>query len=341
MNQLGDTFISLINKVELILCPEYCGVVDRRRVIAYLFLSLVELMVVPYHFILFLTYWEPWGFTVACIHTVALLVVQWLVWRQQIEFSKGVGALFLLASAKLVVDSVFCTFFGEIEDNVTVQGNIFILFFLSSVAISLMLKKTALIISLLTVPLVAFFVWSQELMVMVLSLKPMAVGFLMVVYVYSYNRSQITKGLRQPREVSQEEKRALETIADLKDLSGEKSEGLISRLSPATRERIVHHASERLRKKELDDIAWDLLCSTLTASEKQICKLILEGHTLKEICMTLNKTESNITSQRSHIRKKLNMNREDDLRRTLETRMAEVRAGGGGTINALPVFEQY
>ncbi len=328
MTQLGDTFITLVNKVERTLCPEYCGVVDRRRVIAYLFLSFIELLVVPYHFALFLTFWEPWGFSAACLHAVALIVVQWLTWRQEISLSKGVGALFLVAAAKLTVDSVFSTVFGQLLDNVSVLGNIFILFILASVAVSLMLNKTAAIVSTLTVPLVVFYVCSQRTDVMMLSLKPMLVGFLMVIYVYTYNRSRITKGLRQPQEASPEEKKALETIANLKDISDLKAAGLIERLTPETRKRIVQHASEHLRKKELDELAWDMICSTLTASEKQICKLILEGHPLKEICSKLNKSESNITSQRSHIRKKLGMTREEDLRRTLEARIAQVRGGG-------------
>ncbi len=329
MEQLSDTFVSLINKVEQTLCPEYCGVVDRRRVIAYLFLTFVEVLVVPYHFVMFLTFWEPWGFSAACVHAVALIVVQWATWRQDVEFSKGVGALFLLATAKLATDSVFCTVFGQLADNVSVLGNLFIMFCLAAVAVSLMLTTTAKIITAATVPLVVFFVLSQQPQVMMLSLKPILVGFLMVAYVFAYNRSKITKGLRQPHEITTEEKKALETIANLKDVSDMKAAGLIERLTPETRQRIVHHASEHLRQKELDELAWDMICSSLTASEKQICKLILEGDSLKVICAKLNKAESNITSQRSHIRKKLGMTRNEDLRRTLEARIAEVRGGGG------------
>lgn len=329
MTQLDEPFVSWVKKVEQTLCPEYCGVVDRRRVIAYLFLSFVELLVVPYHFALFLTFWEPWGFSAACLHAVALIVVQWLTWRQEISLSRGVAALFLVAAAKLAVDSVFCTVFGQLLDNVSVLGNIFILFILASVAVSLMLSKTAKIITVVTIPLVAFFICSQRPEVMMLSMKPLVTGYLLVLYVFTYNRSRFSKGLRQPREASAEEKKALETIANLKDISDLKAAGLIERLTPETRESLVHHASEHLKKKELDELAWDMICSSLTASEKQICKLILEGYPLKEICSKLNKSESNITSQRSHIRKKLGMSREEDLRRTLEARIAEVRGGGG------------
>lgn len=72
-------------------------------------------------------------------------------------------------------------------------------------------------------------------------------------------------------------------------------------------------------------MAWDQVCDGLTFSEKEICKLILQGRSLKEICAELNKSESNITSQRCHIRKKLNMDRRDDLRRTLEVRFYDAQ----------------
>ena len=77
--------------------------------------------------------------------------------------------------------------------------------------------------------------------------------------------------------------------------------------------------------EELNNLMWDELCADLTNSEIQICKLVLQDKSLKEICILLDKTESNITSQRSHIRKKLNMDRKDDLKRTLELRFAEIR----------------
>ena len=80
-----------------------------------------------------------------------------------------------------------------------------------------------------------------------------------------------------------------------------------------------------MKTSELSKKAWDLVCTVLTNSERVICQMVLEGKMLKEICIELNKSESNITSQRSHIRKKLNMDRKDDLRRELEKRFYEAR----------------
>ena len=55
----------------------------------------------------------------------------------------------------------------------------------------------------------------------------------------------------------------------------------------------------------------------LTPSELEICKLIIEGHKIGKICAMLNKTESNITCQRTRIRSKLNLKKEDNLREVL------------------------
>lgn len=48
-NKLWDWCLRL----EHHLCPDYCGVVDRRRVIAFVLLTLVEILIIPYHFLCF------------------------------------------------------------------------------------------------------------------------------------------------------------------------------------------------------------------------------------------------------------------------------------------------
>ncbi len=329
MKGLSNLTVRLMHLIESHLCPEYCGVVDRRRVLAYIFITIIEAIVIPVQFCLFLLYWEPIGFTVLCINLIAFVVIQTMLWRQSISLSTGLSAIFLLVVFKLSIDNVFCTLFGVLEDHITVSGNIFVTFILAIAALSMRLNFATRITTLLLVPMVIFHLCTQDSHLMVLSLKSMLVGFVMLFYVYCYNQSRITRGLRQPRDVSQEELKALEMLSNLKDMTDEKALSLLERLSPQQRKHLVSSARDRLQKEELDNLAWDMICSELTASEKQICRLILEGHTLKEICAQLNKTESNITSQRSHIRKKLNMNRSDDLRRTLQIRMAE-------TIQLLP-----
>lgn len=325
MKELSSSIVRLIQFVEYYLCPQYCGVVDRRRVIAYLFTTLIELIIIPFHFFLFLMIWEPSGFAMVCLHLVAFILIQYMIWKQVLRFHQGVSALFLLVAVKLVADSVLCTYFGALDDNVTVIGNIFVMLILDIAALSLMLQKTSLVITLMVIPLIAFYYHTLPHGEWFYSMKPILVGVLMLAYVYTYNMSRVTKGLRQPREISLEERKALEMLANLRDMDYDKAGNLLERLSPEIRQRIVHHATERLRKEELEKLAWDMVCADLTKSEKEICKLVLDGFSLKDICQRLNKSESNITSQRCHIRKKLDMDRKDDLRGTLEMKIAELR----------------
>lgn len=52
--KLKNDMVNLIVRVEHHLCPLYCGVVDRRRIIAFLLLTISELIIIPYHIMLFL-----------------------------------------------------------------------------------------------------------------------------------------------------------------------------------------------------------------------------------------------------------------------------------------------
>ena len=53
----------------------------------------------------------------------------------------------------------------------------------------------------------------------------------------------------------------------------------------------------------------------------EICALILQDKKQNAICMLLNKSASNINSQRAHIRKKLGLRPQDDLKAALRRRM--------------------
>lgn len=248
-----------------------------------------------------------------------------LIWKRKIAFVKGISSLYFLMFAKLALDSVFCINFGFANDDLSVICNLFVVFILAITALSQTLYKTCAIITVGMIPMLLIYLFSTPLMPALFSLKTVFLGFMMLVYVAVYNMSIVTKGLRQPKRMARVENKALNMLADLKDNQPEAAESLMKRLTPDVRQKIITHASEHLFNEELNRVAWDQVCDGLTFSEKEICKLILQGHTLKEICAELNKSESNITSQRCHIRKKLNMDRRDDLRRTLEVRFYDAQ----------------
>ncbi len=321
-NKLWDWCLRL----EHHLCPDYCGVVDRRRVIAFVLLTLIEIVIIPYNFLLFYIK-DAWvGFSFNLTHTLALALLMYVVLKRKVVFKTGISLLYILVFVKLAIDSMLCLHYQGDRDNLSVMSNIFIMFILAITAQSQQLNRTTLGFAVALLPVVAVALSHTQISVLLFSIKAVLVGFLMILYVWIYNwEPVITKELSQPKQLREEEKKALHMLADLKDEEKDKTVNLLSRLSSEQQQNILDRAAEQLKTSELSKKAWDLVCADLTNSEKQICQMVLEGKMLKEICIELNKSESNITSQRSHIRKKLNMDRKDDLKRELEKRFYEAR----------------
>ena len=321
-NKLWDWCLRL----EHHLCPDYCGVVDRRRVIAFVLLTLIEIVIIPYNFLLFYIK-DAWvGFSFNLTHTLALALLMYVVLKRKVVFKTGISLLYILVFVKLAIDSMLCLHYQGDRDNLSVMSNIFIMFILAITAQSQQLNRTTLGFAVALLPVVAVALSHTQISVLLFSIKAVLVGFLMILYVWIYNwEPVITKELRQPKQLREEEKKARHMLADLKDEEKDKTVNLLSRLSSEQQQNILDRAAEQLKTSELSKKAWNLVCADLTNSEKQICQMVLEGKMLKEICIELNKSESNITSQRSHIRKKLNMDRKDDLKRELEKRFYEAR----------------
>ena len=313
-------------RLEHHLCPDYCGVVDRRRVIAFVFLTLVEILIIPYHFLLFYMMKAWGGMFYNIVHTIALAVLTYVVLKRKVVFKTGISLLYILVFVKLAIDSMLCLHYQGDRDNLSVMSNIFIMFILVITAQSQQLNRTTLGFAVALLPVVAVALSHTQISVLFFSIKAVLVGFLMILYVWLYNwEPVIIKELRQPKQMREEERKALHMLADLKDEEKDMAVNLLSRLRPEQQQNILERAAEQLKTSELSKKAWELVCTDLTNSERVICQMVLEGKMLKEICIELNKSESNITSQRSHIRKKLNMDRKDDLRRELEKRFYEAR----------------
>ena len=321
-NKLWDWCLRL----EHHLCPDYCGVVDRRRVIAFVLLTLIEILIIPYHFLLFYMMKAWGGMFYNIVHTIALAVLTYVVLKRKVVFKTGISLLYILVFVKLAIDSMLCLHYQGDRDNLSVMSNIFIMFILAITAQSQQLHRTTLGFTVALLPVVAVAISHTQISVLLFSIKAVLVGFLMILYVWLYNWEPVmVKELRQPKQMREEEKKALHMLADLKDEEKDMAVNLLSRLRPEQQQNILDRAAEQLKTSELSKKAWDQVCADLTNSERVICQMVLEGKMLKEICNELNKSESNITSQRSHIRKKLNMDRKDDLRRELEKRFYEAR----------------
>ena len=291
-NKLWDWCLRL----EHHLCPDYCGVVDRRRVIAFVLLTLIEILIIPYHFLLFYMMKAWGGMFYNIVHTIALAVLTYVVLKRKVVFKTGISLLYILVFVKLAIDSMLCLHYQGDRDNLSVMSNIFIMFILAITAQSQQLHRTTLGFTVALLPVVAVAISHTQISVLLFSIKAVLVGFLMILYVWLYNwEPVIVKELRQPKQMREEERKALHMLADLKDEEKDMAVNLLSRLRPEQQQNILERAAEQLKTSELSKKAWDLVCADLTNSERVICQMVLEGKMLKEICIELNKSESNIS----------------------------------------------
>lgn len=97
---------------------------------------------------------------------------------------------------------------------------------------------------------------------------------------------------------------------------------LLDRLDKKSRHTLLSNVEEFLKTRDTDMKIIEHAFPELTPSEKEICRLVLQGKKLGDICMTLNKNESNINSQRANVRRKLRMKPGENLQEKLQQRLA-------------------
>lgn len=96
---------------------------------------------------------------------------------------------------------------------------------------------------------------------------------------------------------------------------------LLGCLGKKTRHNLLSNVEEYIRVRATDMERIKQVFPEFTRSEREICQLILQGKKLTELCTVLGKTESNINSQRAHMRKKLGLRPADDLQEALQRRL--------------------
>lgn len=101
----------------------------------------------------------------------------------------------------------------------------------------------------------------------------------------------------------------------------EDTERFLELIGERSQRNIINTVSSYITEKQTEI---DLIAKAfpeLSASEHEICRLVLQGKKLGEICEILGKTENNVTAHRGHIRKKLGLTSQENLKKALESRM--------------------
>lgn len=310
-------FFNFISKLEHFKYPHYCGLQERRQFVCFLFTTFVELFYIPanilglndyHHSLIFDAY--NW------LHLFFVIILQILFWTNTLSTKASVYIFFIAIAIKLSAESLYeLSTAGAYGTHIL--GNFTILLILASISIAVRLNKLAITITtFLTICLIIFCITSP-LHHIFRVMRVFFVGYIFILYVITFDSKNATKGLRLPDRLTKEEQSAIDMLINLNKSDKEKVYSLLSRLSSTHQEELLNNIKDYYHQQYIETVNLLSLCPSLTPSEVEICKLILMDKSLKEICFTLHKTSSNITSQRTHIRKKLNLSKQDDLRISL------------------------
>ena len=97
------------------------------------------------------------------------------------------------------------------------------------------------------------------------------------------------------------------------------TKNLLELLSDEVRNNVISNVKEAMLAMEI--------FPELSPSEIEIYRLVIMGKSLNEVCSILRKSESNITCQRSNIRKKLGLQSSDNLKKVLQERFNKGKNG--------------
>ncbi len=103
-----------------------------------------------------------------------------------------------------------------------------------------------------------------------------------------------------------------------KDLDSTKA--LMEMMDDQMQQNVIANVKEYLVERETGMLDMEKIFPELSVSEREICLLVLQGKTLREVSAILDKKESNITCTRTHIRRKLNLQPSDSLLEALRER---------------------
>lgn len=125
-----------------------------------------------------------------------------------------------------------------------------------------------------------------------------------------------------------------------RELPEDKVAALFEILGDQAQQSVFYNMEKYFHAKRFSEETIGKVFPELTPSEREVCRLVLQGRKLGDICRILQKNESNVTSTRSNIRKKLGLGAGDDLRTAL-LKVVEENPGVGVKFTSRPRIVEY
>lgn len=312
------------------------SVLDRQRLALLLFcyIPFMLLGVVAN----FLGVTEPSAPFFGYTHTLLVLtaaVFLLLYRRRKISITVCFAAFIIIGQTILSVEMIYCAFQGTLYYDMLIMANMVLLSQNTLVAMAGLMRQVPVLLGIATLFIYILCSWitGDELLNSFIVVFILVFLFTSVIGVWVANsigqleheNEEYKKGEKELLHIlrlKRDEVRAFVALASEK-YSHDGTKVLLEQLDTKSKLNLLTNVEEYLRTRNTDLEIIEQKFPELTPSEREICRLILQGKKLYDICRILGKNESNINSQRANMRKKLGLQPADNLQKALQQRLEE------------------
>lgn len=274
--------------------------------------------------------------------TNSILLLLTLLWStcyivKKMSILRTVSLLSSTTQVLISIDTVYCAFTPAVpHTQMVILVNILIL--TANTMFSVATYQGITILTNVVISIVTFFVCMlftnghdfQQYAVMVL-LVFAYIGIL------GLHIARISEQLQDENETIRQEEEELMHVLRLnkeqlkmyielakKEQSEDETLLILNKFSDKTQKYVVDNVMKYVKAQATTSKQIEESFPELSSSERDIVQLILRGYKLGSICTMLNKSESNINTQRANIRRKLRLQSADNLNDALQKRMMKI-----------------
>lgn len=274
-------------------------------------------------------------------HTLFLIsaaVFLWLYCKGKISIGVCLTAYTIIGQLIISIEMIYCSLHPTHYYILLIMANVVLLTMNMTASIVASMKKNTIILGSITlgVYIACSFIAQDDIMKSFIIIFFIAFTFLSLIGVWmarSVNKIESENEQMKSDELEvlhilrlkRNEVKAFMSLASEK-YSHDGTKVLLERLDRKSRHNLLANVEEYIKTRNTDiDIIANVF-PEFTPSEREICRLILQGKKLTDICYILSKNESNINSQRANMRMKLGLKTSENLQKALQRRHDDAKS---------------
>lgn len=266
---------------------------------------------------------------------ICVIIGLCLYYKRYFSLNVAIGFFCITLQVEISAETIYCTLYANDYYNALIIANVSLSSVVLLLGIISYLRSIPFIVatlSLVTYGISVYMLGSSILggffmVFLVVFSALILMGRTMIHNISKLDRENTElKGERQEMlevfRLTNEELRSYMILAKEQNLESEKTAQILMSVGKVAEKRILDNVAHYIRQSSIDFDKLHERLPELSASELEICTLILKEKKIKEISELLGKAHSNITCQRTNIRAKLGLQSGDNLLEVLRQRLA-------------------